>query len=295
MPEPAAAAAPWPPRATAPAPSLSPARIPVVDLGDALDPRSRHAAEVAHDLGHALDRCGAFYLVGHGVSDDLLVGQLELARLLFARKAGGWRRVRLAGPAGEPPDRFDLISSRATGGDADEALQFDARVPAWLAGATAPYMLALARVSRRLLALLALSLDQPPQALLPAHGRARQTLRLLRYPSPETAATTTATTTEAEAEAAAPAPAPAAGARAHTDPGALTLLAQDHHLGLELREPDGRWAPLLPRPGALLVHAGDALQRRTGGRYRALLHRVNRSAAQREERVSLPYFFTPLP
>lgn len=255
-----------------PAP-LAPARIPVVELGDALDPRSRHAAEVAHDLGQALERCGALYLTGHGVSDDLLVGQLELARLVFAHEACGWRRVRLHdGDGDDPPDRFDLISSRATGDGERAPLAFDEQVPAWLAEGTAAYMLALARLSRRLLQLLALALDLPPQALLPEHGQARQTLRLLRYPPSEGVA---------------------AGARAHTDASALTVLAQDHHLGLELLECEGRWAPVLPRPGALLVHTGEALASRSGGRCRPLVHRVNRSAQQRGERVSMPYLFTP--
>jgi isopenicillin N synthase-like dioxygenase len=254
---------------------LAPARIPVVELGEAMDPRSPHGAEVAHDLGQALDHCGALYLVGHGVSDDLLVNQLELARLLFARESGGWRRVRRDdGAAGEPPDRFDLLSSQALLLGEHDGLDFAEQVPEALAAATAAYMLALARVSRRLLQLLALSLDGPPQALLPPHGRAWQTLRLLRYP---------------------PAEGVDAGARAHVDHGALTLLAQDHHLGLELQDACGGWAPALPRPGALLVHAGEALQRASGGRYRALVHRVRRSALQREERVSLACFYTPLP
>lgn len=256
-------------------PGLAPARIPVVDLGEAMDPRSPHAAEVAHDLGQALDRCGALYLVGHGVSDDLLVGQLELARLLFAREAGGWRRVRRDdGAACDPPDRFDLLSSQALLVGEHDGLALAEPVPEGLAASTTAYMLALARVSQRLLQLLALSLDRPPQALLPPHGRVWQTLRLLRYP---------------------PAEGVAAGARAHVDHGALTLLAQDHHLGLELQEEGGRWAPVLPRAGALLVHAGEALQQASGGRYRALVHRVRRSALQREERVSLACFYTPLP
>ena len=83
---------------------------------------------------------------------------------------------------------------------------------------------------------------------------------------------------------------PGWGVAEHTDYGLLTLLAQDHHGGLEVRTPQG-WVDVPPVPGALVANIGDMLDRMTGGRYRSTPHRVRPS--QGEGRLSLPYFYDP--
>jgi isopenicillin N synthase-like dioxygenase len=130
-------------------------------------------------------------------------------------------------------------------------------------------------LSARLLQLLAASLDEPASGLAGDVTPAIGVLRMLKY-TPQ------------------PAGAPQAGARAHTDRGALTVLAQDSHLGLELLTREGRWAPVLPRAGALLLHPGEGLRAWSAGRYGALPHRVRRSPGHTAARLSLPFFYTPL-
>ena len=64
------------------------------------------------------------------------------------------------------------------------------------------------------------------------------------------------------------------GTGAHTDYECLTLLHQRGEGGLQAESPDGGWYAVSPRPDAILVSVGDSLVRWSGGRYRALPHRV---------------------
>jgi isopenicillin N synthase-like dioxygenase len=62
---------------------------------------------------------------------------------------------------------------------------------------------------------------------------------------------------------------------AHTDYGAMTLLAATDAQGsLEVRMPDGAWAPVQPRTGEFVVNLGDMMARWTNDRWASTLHRV---------------------
>jgi isopenicillin N synthase-like dioxygenase len=81
------------------------------------------------------------------------------------------------------------------------------------------------------------------------------------------------------------------GVGEHSDYGLLTLLAQDHNGGLQVKSLDGAWFDVEPTPGVLVCNLGDMLERLTGGRYRSTPHRVRNSSGNR--RLSFPYFFDP--
>jgi isopenicillin N synthase-like dioxygenase len=77
----------------------------------------------------------------------------------------------------------------------------------------------------------------------------------------------------------------------HTDPGLITLLLQDQTGGLQTSSLEDGWIDVPPRPNAVIVNLGDALQAWSNDEYRAAVHRV---VPMREQpRMSTPYFYNP--
>ena len=81
-------------------------------------------------------------------------------------------------------------------------------------------------------------------------------------------------------------------AGAHEDINTITLLLGAEEAGLELKTRDGRWIPVVSRPGELVINIGDMLQRLTNGVLRSTSHRVVNPAPDRAShaRYSMPYF-----
>ena len=81
-------------------------------------------------------------------------------------------------------------------------------------------------------------------------------------------------------------------AGAHEDINAITLLLGAEEAGLELLTRDGRWIPVSPKPGELVINIGDMLQRLTNGKLRSTTHRVVNPMPDRasKARYSMPFF-----
>jgi isopenicillin N synthase-like dioxygenase len=81
-------------------------------------------------------------------------------------------------------------------------------------------------------------------------------------------------------------------AGAHEDINTITLLLGAEEAGLELKTKDGRWIPVMSRPGELVINIGDMLQRLTNGVLRSTSHRVVNPAPERAShaRYSMPFF-----
>lgn len=78
----------------------------------------------------------------------------------------------------------------------------------------------------------------------------------------------------------------------HTDPGAITLLLQDDHGGLQALSKTDGWINVPPQPGTIVVNVGDVLQVWTNDRCTAGVHRVL-SVASSRGRYSTPFFYQP--
>jgi isopenicillin N synthase-like dioxygenase len=81
-------------------------------------------------------------------------------------------------------------------------------------------------------------------------------------------------------------------AGAHEDINAITLLLGAEEAGLELLTTDGRWIPVSPNSGELVINIGDMLQRLTNGKLRSTSHRVVNPTPDRasKARYSMPFF-----
>jgi len=81
-------------------------------------------------------------------------------------------------------------------------------------------------------------------------------------------------------------------AGAHEDINTITLLLGAEEAGLELKTKDGRWIPVSPKPGELVINIGDMLQRLTNGVLRSTSHRVVNPSPDRAShaRYSMPFF-----
>jgi isopenicillin N synthase-like dioxygenase len=142
-------------------------------------------------------------------------------------------------------------------------------------GACENYAVALQALARRLMGLFELALGLPAGHFNSFMQAPMCTTRLLHYPPQPVAA------------------APGQiGCGAHTDWGALTLLAQDDAGGLQVQaaDGDGAWIDIPPVPGAFVVNIGDMMQRWTNDRWPSTLHRVVNKHSGRD-RWSIAYFF----
>jgi len=79
---------------------------------------------------------------------------------------------------------------------------------------------------------------------------------------------------------------------AHEDINVITLLLGAEEAGLQIRDRDGRWLPINPPPGCIVVNVGDMLQRLTNHRLPSTTHRVVNPAPERAKfpRYSMPFF-----
>lgn len=129
------------------------------------------------------------------------------------------------------------------------------------------------RVGSELLAAIALYLGLEERWFDEPVRDGNSILRLLHYPpvSPE---------------------APGIRAGAHEDINLITLLLGAEEGGLELKDRDGNWLPVVPPPGALAINVGDMLQRLTNYHLPSTSHRVVNPPPDRRgfSRYSMPFF-----
>ena len=271
--------------------------VPVIDVS----PLVTHAGDpnsVARAIASACRDSGFFYVVGHGVDEDLQARLEELSRAFFARPLEDKMQIRMA-LGGRAWRGYFPIGDELTSGKPDlkEGIYFGEELPhdhplvknatplhgrnlfpdepSGFRETVLAYMDAMTGLGHALMRGVALSLGLDASYFADHAMRNPLTLfRIFNYP----------------ADPQANPDQPRWGVGEHTDYGVLTILKQDNAGGLQVRSRSG-WVEAPPIPNAFVCNIGDMLDRMTGGLYRSTPHRVlNR--AQRD-RLSFPFFFDP--
>jgi len=247
----------------------------------------------AADLGASFERYGFAVVADHGIDQALIDRAWALTRAFFDQPEDVKRAFHIAGQGGArgyTPFGIE-IAKGATENDLKEFWHVGRELPAGHRyRATMPdnlwpdtparfreTFLALYaefdRVGLRLLSAIARHLGLDPHWFDPAVENGNSVMRLLHYPpvSPQ---------------------APGVRAGAHEDINLITLLLGAEEAGLELLDRDGRWLPIKPPEGALVVNVGDMLQRLTNHVLPSTTHRVVNPPPERRgsARYSMPFF-----
>ncbi len=245
--------------------------IPVVDL---------RSADAARQIDAALAGEGFLAISGHGVDPAVVAAAFDAGHRFFALPEDvkrqwhidRWPLRRGFDPVGwqaldptQPPDLKESFYLGETHIGPNQWPALDGFRPAMEA-----YSAAMQRLARRMMGLFEAALGLAPGFFDGWMRHPTCTTRLLHYPP--------------NAAAALPGQ---IGCGAHTDWGALTLLAQDDAGGLQVQRANGEWIDVAPVPGTFVVNAGDMTQRFTNDRWRSTMHRV----VQGRERWSIAYFF----
>jgi isopenicillin N synthase-like dioxygenase len=271
-------------------------QVRVIDIGPLGDGSA--PAAVARDISLACRECGFFYVVNHGISEQLQQ-QLEAeSRRFFARRPEDKMAIRmeLGGrawrgyfPVGQEltsgkPDLKEGLYFGSERGDDDPMVRqglplhgrnlFPADMPAFRHAAL-EYIAAMTGLGHTLMRGIALSLGLEASYFADRYtGDPLVLFRIFNYPPDPS---------RQDAE-------PQWGVGEHTDYGLLTILKQDEAGGLEVKSRTG-WVAAPPIAGSFVCNLGDMLDRMTGGRYKSTPHRVHNVA--RRDRLSFPFFFDP--
>ncbi|KIX07437.1 uncharacterized protein Z518_02090 [Rhinocladiella mackenziei CBS 650.93] len=270
--------------------------IPTVDLSKYLsNPESPDVDDVVEQIRTACATSGFFQVTGHGIPASLQQRVFSGAKALFNLPESEKRKL-----SGKPGRGYEAIGAQVLEEgkkpDLKEGYAVGREIPdnkspfrpfqeanIWPDPGVIPeaefkqplleYHQALSSLSFHLMRILAKGLQNLDTSVFAEFCREPiATIRLLHYPPhPETD------------------DASLVGAGAHTDFGAITLLLQDGHSGLQvLNRFTKEWIDVPPTKGAYVVNVGDMLESWTSGAYKSNVHRVVNTSGT--DRYSIPFF-----
>jgi len=267
--------------------------IPTVDLAAYLNkPKSPEADGIVTQIRDACTTSGFFQITGHGIPESLQDRTFRAAKALFALPDDEKRDL-----SGKPGRGYEIIGSQRLEAGKKPDLKEGYFVVREVPGNKPPfrpfqeaniwpqlpasvfkdplleYHQALSDLSFHLMRILARGLKDFDTSVFDdfCHDPIAA-IRLLHYPPhPKTDDATLV------------------GAGAHTDFGALTLLLQDGHSGLQvLNQHNQAWVDVPPQEHAYVVNVGDMLEAWTSGAYKSNVHRVINTSGT--DRYSIPFF-----
>ena len=288
-------------------PPKSADHIPVIDLSESFAPNPEGKKKIAWEIHKACRDTGFFYISHHGIPEAVIDAQFHSGKRFFdlpleqklsvhlkqSRSAAGYAPI-----AAQALDSQDA-KSQASPPDLKESFAFGAELPDDHPFAAAgmrgfgnnqwpknlpgfreqmlTYQSELRKLGDHVLQLVAVSLELAPEHFQSFYDMPIPNTRLIKYP---------------------PQPSDARfnqiGAGAHTDWGAITLLAQDNLGGLEVANVAGDWLEARPIPGTFVVNLGDLMARWTNGLYKSTMHRVRNNRSS-QDRYSVAFFYSPRP
>jgi len=269
--------------------------IPVLDIAPYLAGEPGALERLAKRLREVSETVGFFYLVGHGVPQDLIDRTFaESARLHTAPfdqrmtieqwGHSNYRPIenRTEKSAHQKPSynsSFSIRRERPAGhakSNGSTPFRHPNAWPNFLPGfkeRTLDYYARCEELAHRMLPLWATALDLPPDYFKPFFGDPHVITTLIYYPPQKEIGNRQY------------------GVAPHTDNSLMTLLMQKDVPGLAIQMPSGHWRVVDIMPGAFIVNAGNTMTRFTNGRFKSTKHRVINQADR--DRYSLAVFVAP--
>ena len=269
--------------------TLTADNIASVSLKDA----DRDPEGFAQKLGRSFEEYGFAVIADHGIPDELIHRAEEKAKAFFALPTDVKQKYKLPGQGGargytpfgietaKGAKAHDLKEFWHVGRDLPEGHKFRAHMPdnVWpdevpsFRDTFAELFATFDCTGLKVLSAIARYLGLADDYFVDTVRDGNSVLRALHYP-PQTEPT-----------------GEHIRAGAHEDINTITLLL-GAEAGLELQTKDGRWIPVSPKPGELVINIGDMLQRLTNGRLRSTPHRVVNPTPDRASnaRYSMPFF-----
>ena len=272
-------------------------RLPVIEAEPLVNGTGDRLG-VAAQIARACRESGFFYVVGHGVDEQLQARLEDLSREFFSQELVAKLEIRME-RGGRAWRGYFPVGGELTSGKPDlkEGLYFGAEltddhplvqtktpmhgpnlfprnIPLFCE-TVLEYLGAMTRLGHALMEGIALSLGLNESYFAERYTRDPLILfRIFNYPAE-------------------PVRMPGNrrwGVGEHTDYGLLTILKEDRTGGLEVKSRTG-WVEATPIPGSFVCNIGDMLDRMTRGLYRSTAHRVN--SPLEHDRLSFPFFFDP--
>jgi isopenicillin N synthase-like dioxygenase len=271
--------------------------LPIVNIA-ALVSGEEERNRVAAEIGAACREFGFFYVIGHGVDEDLQRRLEETSRQFFAQEVERKLEINMS-RGGRAWRGYFPIGGELTSGKPDlkEGIYFGAELapdhplvrqgtplhgpnlfPAGMPhfrNVVLDYMAAMTRLGHDIMSGISLSLGLDESYFARHYTNDPLILfRIFNYPA----------STHYDGKNF------GFGVGEHTDYGLLTIVKQDMSGGLQVKTKSG-WIDANPVPNAFVCNIGDMLDRITGGRYLSAAHRVQ--ATREQPRLSFAFFFDP--
>lgn len=267
--------------------------LPILDLARYFNPAERDA--FLDQLRTSARDIGFFYLINHGVNDELQRAVQHEARRFFALSDDQKQQVAMIH---SPHFRgYNRAASEITRGKPDWREQFDigAERPELLLSDSDPrwrrlqgpnlwpaeqpelkttlldWQKSMTEMAIVLLRAFAEALRLPANAFDALYGdKPNEHIKLIRYPGQDNTQSNQ-------------------GVGAHKDSGFLSFLLQDEQKGLQVEVSPDHWIDAVPLPGSFVVNIGELLELATNGYLRATVHRVVSPPAG-QDRLSIAFF-----